>query len=105
MGVLHRQERWEADLYWPLDGCVMGLAEQFQSEPVPKGVLSALMEIYNHAYGRLCFHRMSDDVSSIANLSNAECFEWSLRVQGVFTAAISSRPVRNDDFELENPLL
>ena len=102
---LHETDVWDEELYWQLDKCVVELGARYGNKPMPKKIIRDLMHVYNYIHGRLNYHRMACDQSSIKNFSDEDCRSWAERVEFVFTAAISGFSIRNNLCERINPLL
>ena len=102
---LHETDIWDEALYWKLDKAVIELAARSRKRQLPRKVVGDLVQTFHYIFGRLAYHRMPSDQSSIRDFSVEDCREWAERVEFVFIAAICGHNIDNDAFNKLNPLL
>lgn len=105
IGILHEQEIWDNDAYWKVDKALFDIAEKYRDLQMPRELLLAIFDLYEYTFGRLCWHQMPSDGSSIKNLTDEECFLRWERLAPVVRAALGGYSEKNDTFDVINPLL
>lgn len=105
ISILHEDDIWDAALFWPVDKALLEIAESYRDTPMPRELVLAIYDFQQYVFGRLCFHQMPVDLSSIENLSDELRHSWSERHNFVTRAALGGYTMSNEGFELVNPLL
>ena len=104
-GILHETGVWNEDLYWRLDKALFAIGEKYRAGARPNILIRALFDLFVYIHGKLAWHRMPSDLSSISGFSDEDCQEWADRVQFAFKAAITGVAVKNEHFDRANPLM
>lgn len=105
MNILHEQEIWDHETYWELDKALFEIAEKYRDVQMPRSLVLAIYDLYEYTSGRLCWHRMPSDGSTIENLTDDDCAQHEERLRQVVRAALSGYTLANSGFDLTNPLL
>lgn len=104
-GILHETGVWNEDLYWRLDRALFAIGEKYRAGARPNILTRALFDLFVYIHGKLAWHRMPSDRSSISGFSDEDCHEWAERVQFAFKAALTGVAVKNEHFDRVNPLI
>lgn len=89
---LHERDFWNKAKFAILEKALNRIAEDFRGDDMPKHMIGSIMHLYEYIFGRLHWHRASNDGSSINRFTNTDCERWTEHVRKVFTDAMCGAP-------------
>lgn len=104
-GVLHEQNIWNEELYWPLDQAFFEIGHAHTGVMSSGLLIEAITDTFLYVHGRLNWHRMESDLSVIDSFTTEDCRTWAERIEGAFRVALYNAPLKNTHFSRINPLV
>lgn len=103
--ILHEREVWDDDAYWKLDKALCDIADKYRNQQISRELMLAIFDVYQYAFGRLCWHQIPSDGSSIENLTDDECHPRWERLTYVVRGALGGYSLKDNSGDVTSPLL